>query len=95
MVQKISARGFVANCWHQHRLWNLFISFENMNEDPSHEFAELFSIDTGSDATAALIAFIEQIGKKPSDLTSFCGDGDGTNTGHINGLKGQVCTCSL
>ena len=95
LVQKVSARGFIINCWHKHKARHLFISFENMNKDPSNDYAELLSIDTGVDATAAMLAMIEQIGKTPKALTSFCGDGDGTNTGEVKGVKGQVSSSHL
>ena len=97
LVQKISARGFIVNCWDDHTAWHLFVAFENMNKN--NDFPELLTIDTGSDATKAILTMIQQIGKEPHALVSFCGDGDGTNTGHINGVKGQVrkrvLTCTL
>ena len=61
-----------------------------MYKDPSNEYSALLTIDTGVDATHAILDMIKQVEKTPDSLISFCGDGDGTNTGHINGVKGQV-----
>ena len=89
-LNKVGARGFVVNCFSNHKAQHLFSSFMDMKKDSNLPFAEMKTIDDGKSATGAMITFIGSIGKSPIQCISMALDGDGTNMGHINGVKGRV-----
>ena len=89
-LNKIGARGFIVNCFSGHKVHRLFDAYVDMKKSPYLPMSSLNTIDTGYDATQAVLKFMDSINKSPISCSSMAVDGDGTNLGEVKGVKGRV-----
>ena len=77
------------NVWNNYKVHHPFVTYRDRKKDPNSPFAELQTIDTGLDATNAIITFQKSINKDPIQCISMELDSDGTNMGPFKGVKGR------
>ena len=74
----------------EHEVLHSFIGFISVNKDPALPMSRMNTIDTGEDATNAIVGFMKYIKKDPLYCTGLSLDADGTNWGCNKGVRGRV-----
>ena len=89
-VSRVGARGGLVKAWSCHVVRNIFLEFADIKKDPALPMSKMDTIDTGADASKAIVGFMDSMNEDPVFCISLALDGDGTNTGRIKGVKGRV-----
>ena len=89
-LNRKGARCWFVNVFVDHKVHHVFKAYTATMKSPELSVSELNTIDTGKDATNAMIQFIKSMNRSPVWCSSIAVDGDGTNLGSVNGIKGRV-----